>query len=322
MYDTLNVTTLSMAQQSPRAMKELQQDLAQSLTQSTSGQKASLYTQVPEDTWSLLSAASESESSAHLVEVCAQHAVHARTFQGKLNHLASQLISLQKDIMVQSGVTTFEPDLTAFQDSVKQWARGFADTLNASFEGVGHLFSGAQTDLRPVNPELIDRLCADGGPDMAISDIPLYFLYGYDTAAELPLTLYTDSNGQHLDLPLQANQMQDVFVALHDVLSIRPPMTPNAGLVGLQNALDPALMRVQDAQGATANVLRSLEGVASSASADQAEADTYYEQLTAVNPVETALDISHTQQRIETWFQYCLLMENILIDLNRLALSS
>lgn len=307
--------TSSVETYAPAQLYRLEKNIQQTQEQMITGDKAHSLSQMGTDAWYLLGLEMENADAQHLSQACQQHRAFLGGYQNNLKQIETTLAGFSKSIILQSSLHDVFSTYDAFKESARGWAEHMMHLLNTHSQGVGYIFGGAQTDIPPVDPALLPLLCAQNGPEIAASDIPSYFSGTADPSDQLPFVLYSDqASGGSLTLPLQAQDMADVFVVLHDILSWKSSSgTLQQDLMALQSSLDPAFLRVKDAILSTTDLLNSFSSMNSEAVESLEMTVNEKDVLLSADPIQTSLDLLGETRAFEAFLDM-VAMNNRILD--------
>lgn len=287
-----------------QTLNTLERRIGAAAEKTITGKKADQFSDLGSATWEYLSADAGFHGAQHTADVVGKYVTRLESYGPLLDQMSRELSSMRSDIMKMHSLSIPTSDVPNLKDAVRSWCGTFVGFLNTRTEGTGYIFSGAQTDYAPVKSNFLDQLCAPEGPQIAADDIPLYFTCSDNPELQLPLNLYVTQEGQELNLPLQAHQMQDVFIAMHKLLSLEPSTEARTKVQGMQTSLDSALGRVKNAQMATSDLLRTFQTIEqrsydkSSASAQARDA------LVNNNTFESSMQFADHNRALEAFLYY------------------
>lgn len=300
--------SFSLGQQSMANLffKNLQNNLSEAGVKNVTQEQVQKYSEMGADAWALLGAQAAQVSSSSMSTFCATQRPIIEMYQAQLQWLESEFTEAASDLISAATTWNLEGNLASFQKTMAEHAVSVINILNTFNEGRGYLFAGAQTDLKPINPQLAKDLCHPGGADMTLGDIDNYFLSGPYADAQLPLTLLYQ-NTVNLDLPVCANDFQSAFQTFLGVLSLVSE-TAAEGIRALQGGFDGALYTLKQALLDTSTLLSAFEDKTNAASAVQTASADQINLLLEANPTEAALNLYRSEEALKAFMQYTMNM--------------
>lgn len=289
-----------------QGLKALKDDVTLTGAQNASGQKAFFYKQMSTQTWQLLGATSQKSGADRARDFCDQHIPLLERYQNLLALMHQELCEQSAALVSASSTQNMFELLEGLQDDVRSRVRTMVTYLNTFDNSSGYLFSGAQNDQAGINEQLVPDLCAAGAPDLTLGNLDQYFLNGETPNVQMPLTLLFEANTT-LDLPLCANDMQDVFQVFYDILSLEDD-NAREGVQAMQSALDPALQRLKAAMLRTSDLINTFSGHDSWAGEIQTETQNEIDLLTETDSFEGALAFYDASKALESYLQFIIFM--------------
>ena len=289
-----------------RGLKQLRDNVARTGTQNVSGQKTFEFKDMGSRTWQLLGATSQKSTADRMNLFCEQHIPVLERYNDLLEQMNQELVAQAHAVITCANTQNMYDLLGPMQDDVRSRVAVIVDLLNTFDTSSGYLFSGAQSDQAAVNDQLVPDLCQEGGPNLTQGEIADYFLNGQTPNVQLPLTLMFESKFS-LDLPLAANDMQDIFQAFKDLLELTPE-TARDGITAFQAAFDTALARLENAILKTSDLLNAFQGKESAAQSVQNETQNEIDLLVDVETVDSSLDFYNASKALETYLQFIIFL--------------
>ena len=302
-----SVSLLTRPQEQKKAADELRQRTAKAATENMTGQKHQRLGGMDSGLWHLLGASSTKIDQENIENFCKTQESCLAHYQSLLEILNNDLLEASTTLLTTCTTWDITNNLTALQDTIRHKTESITQTLNTFDTSSGYFFCGSQTDLQPINPLLIEDMCKENSPNLSLGWVPAYFVNGETPNTQLPYTL-AFSESDHLQLPLKANDMQDVFSVFHDILSLDPTTAHDdeTGLNALKTHLNPALERVKEALLSVSNLRNTFEQQESQAGEKQTISQNRIDELVKTEPVNASLKLYQEEKALEAFMQFLI----------------
>ncbi|TGW14883.1 hypothetical protein EIL50_03595 [bacterium NHP-B] len=285
----------------------LQDHVNQAATQNVTGQQCEHFHDMGGRTWPLLGAVVAKNAADRMANFCDEQKPFISRFQAGLLSLQDTLIVSAQNLTEAATTWNTEEDFPAFQQAMRSCVNNTVTLLNTYFEGSGYLFGGAQTDLRPINPLLIEDLCREEGAELSLGSVDAYVVDGPFCERQQPLTLFYDGEStQPLTLPLQAKDVRFVFSVFESILSLTPENAAE-GIHNLQGAFDGTLHLVKQAILDTSTLQNTFDRINEEAHVDQDVRATQVDNLVNVDPLASAQYFYDTSSELSAFLQFTLI---------------
>jgi hypothetical protein len=314
MIPFLSTTSLTAQRfQSLSQLKQLKTKLAQTGSQDITGYVATSYAQIPEDTWTATGIACDLSEKSTEQGAALRHRSLFQDAQDRLLLLREELIQFSARVVSACNPHSLFTTLEILQNATRAQVETCINIINSVDPSVGYLFNGAQTNEAPVDITLLSDL-KQSPPNLRKGSIGAYFTNGTTPQIQLPLTVGTDGR---FTLPLQANDIQNIFSVFYDFLSLDAKDASHK-LHTFCNAMEPPLITIDQAILQMDHLKTTLEDEISSAESATADLHNRRDTLLKADPVTTATTFFDQTQAVSSLLRYIstlLRMEKQFSDL-------
>jgi len=291
-----------------QGMKRLNAQLAKTGKTNLKGERSQAYSEMSTTAWRYWGAVADQQSAARMEQFCQTHQPFLARYQEVLEQLHTQLSEQTQATMRYCTTYNVASELDNFKADAKERLKTVVMLLNTHQEGCGYLFSGAQTDHVPVNPQVFDMLASGATPQIEAQALSDYITSGHDPEGQLPLMLVDAQKGlKDFKLPLEAADIQAVFTVFHDMLSLTPE-TAHEGVRSYQFSLEPSMEKIKNAVLEVSSRLNILETIETDANKAQESSAEILDTLNKASPFESSLAFYAATKALEVFLQYIVFL--------------
>ena len=234
-----------------------------------------------------------------------KHGAFLKSYQSSLERIHSFVTTFARESYAASQVSTVvdtSRSLAIAQHNARHLLQSLVLTLNAADANRGYVFSGAQVNFPPIRSELIQDWCGPDGPILTLGTQADYFMNGRNPSVQLPLMILKDE-AVAMELPLRANDLQDVFRVFHDFLALKSDAT-QVDIQKFTSMMDGPVRKIQEAIVTVSSALRVAEERAETQAALQVQYEEQREAIGEMDPTQGAVEFYEASESIKAYLQY------------------